>query len=132
MPEVVEKKSSFKKTVRDEVKSERLGDLLRKDGQITKFQLDEALAAQKKSGGRLGQTLISLGFIDEETIINFLSRQPNFPIAHKSEMQVSEDVVKFVPYKPSKEHFVFPINITNGKLGWGERKLIIVSSSINP
>src|SRR3990167_5413969 len=75
MPEVVEKKSSFKKTVRDEVKSERLGDLLRKDGQITKFQLDEALAAQKKSGGRLGQTLISLGFIDEETIINFLSRQ---------------------------------------------------------
>src|SRR3990167_5580228 len=99
MPEVVEKKSSFKKTVRDEVKSEKLGDLLRKDGQITKFQLDEALAVQKKSGGRLGQIIVTLGFIDEETIINFLSRQLNFPVSHISEMQVSEDVVKLVPYE---------------------------------
>lgn len=116
MPEVVEKKSSFKKTVRDEVKSEKLGDLLRKDGQITKFQLDEALAVQKKSGGRLGQIIVSLGFIDEETIINFLSRQLNFPIAHISEMQVNEDIVKLIPYETAKEHFVFPVNVTDGTL----------------
>ena len=116
MPEVVEKKSSFKKTVRDEVKSEKLGDLLRKDGQITKFQLDEALAVQKKSGGRLGQIIVTLGFIDEETIINFLSRQLNFPVSHISEMQVSEDVVKLVPYETAKEHFIFPLNVTDGTL----------------
>src|SRR3972149_5597125 len=116
MPEVVEKKSSFKKTVRDEVKSEKLGDLLRKDGQITKFQLDEALAFQKKSGGRLGQIIVTLGFIDEETIINFLSRQLNFPVSHISEMQVSEDVVKLVPYETAKEHFIFPLNVTYGTL----------------
>lgn len=116
MPEVIEKKSSFKKTVRDEVKSERLGDLLRKDGQITKFQLDEALAVQKKSGGRLGQILISLGFIDEETIINFLGRQLNFPTTNISEMQVSEDVIKLIPYELAKEHFVFPLNVSDGTL----------------
>src|SRR3989338_148639 len=116
MPDVVEKKSSFKKTVRDEVKSERLGDLLRKDGQITKFQLDEALAVQKKSGGRLGQIIVALGFIDEETIVNFLARQLNFPVSHISEMQVSEDVVKLIPYETAKEHFVFPINVTDGTL----------------
>lgn len=116
MPEVIEKKSSFKKTVRDEVKSERLGDLLRKDGQITKFQLDEALASQKKSGGRLGQVLVSLGFIDEETIINFLARQLNFPIADMSEKQVKEEAVKLVPYELAKEHFVFPLNVTDSTL----------------
>jgi type IV pilus assembly protein PilB len=116
MPEVIEKKSSFKKTVRDEVKSERLGDLLRKDGQITKFQLDEALVVQKKSGGRLGQILISLGFIDEETIINFLGRQLNFPTTNISEMQVSEDVIKLFPYALAKEHFVFPLNVSDGTL----------------
>ena len=109
MPEVVEKKSSFKKTVRDEVKSERLGDMLRRDGHITKFQLDEALTTQKKTGGRLGQVLIALGFIDEETIVNFLSRQLNFPIAHISDMQIKEDVVKVVPYELAKEHFIFPL-----------------------
>jgi type IV pilus assembly protein PilB len=116
MPEVVEKKSSFKKTVRDEVKSEKLGDLLRKDGQITKFQLDEALAIQKKSGGRLGQVLVALGFIDEDTIINFVARQLNFSIANISEMQVTEDVVKLVPYETAKEHFLFPLSITNGTI----------------
>src|SRR3989338_10108035 len=116
MPEVAEKKSSFKKTVRGEVKSERLGDLLRKYGQITKFQLDEALAVQKKIGGRLGQIIVALGFIDEETIVNFLARQLNFPVSHISEMQVSEDVVKLIPYETAKEHFVFPINVTDGTL----------------
>ncbi|MBI3599033.1 MAG: type IV-A pilus assembly ATPase PilB [Nitrospinae bacterium] len=116
MAEVVEKKSSFKKTVRDEVKSEKLGDLLRKDGQITKFQLDEVLAVQKKSGGRLGQILVALGFVDEDTIINFLARQQNFPIAHISEMQISEDAVKLVPYETAKEHFLFPLSITDGTI----------------
>ncbi|MEK7847149.1 MAG: ATPase, T2SS/T4P/T4SS family, partial [Nitrospinota bacterium] len=116
MPEVVEKKSSFKKTVRDEVKSERLGDMLRRDGHITKFQLDEALTTQKKTGGRLGQVLIALGFIDEETIVNFLSRQLNFTIAHISDMQINEDVIKVVPYELAKEHFVFPLNLTDSTL----------------
>lgn len=116
MAEVTGKKSSFKKTIRDEVKSEKLGDLLRKDGQITKFQLDEALAVQKKSGGRLGQVLVALGFIDEDTIINFVARQLNFPTATISEMQISEDAVKLIPYETAKEHFLFPLSVTDGTI----------------
>ena len=49
MPEVVEKKSSFKKTVRDEVKSERLGDLLKKMGRLQSFSLTRHLPLRKKA-----------------------------------------------------------------------------------
>lgn len=44
----------------------RLGDLLVDAGMIyTEEQLDKALGVQKKTGERLGRTLINLGYISE-------------------------------------------------------------------
>ena len=48
--------------------SARLGEILIKEKLVTKEQLDQALAHQKKSGGRLGGALVKLGFISDEEI----------------------------------------------------------------
>jgi MSHA biogenesis protein MshE len=45
-------------------KSSRLGDILLSKKEITRVQLDKALAEQAESGKRLGETLIGLGYIN--------------------------------------------------------------------
>lgn len=63
----------------------RLGDMLVKDGIISDDQLMAALAEQKRSGRKLGHTLIHLGFLEEEILLEFLSRQfqiPNIDLRH--------------------------------------------------
>lgn len=44
----------------------RLGDLLVEEGIVSEAQLEQALNAQKNTGRRLGDTLISLGFLIAE------------------------------------------------------------------
>ena len=44
----------------------RIGDLLVEQKIISQSQLQEALAAQKKSGRKLGRVLIENGYVDED------------------------------------------------------------------
>jgi type IV pilus assembly protein PilB len=52
-----------------------VGDLLINMGLITPEQLDEGLTHQKKIGGRLGDILVSKGFIAETALVDALSIQ---------------------------------------------------------
>ena len=52
-----------------------LGDALLKTGAITQAQLDQALAQQRTSGALLGEILLSLNFITEETLARALARE---------------------------------------------------------
>ena len=45
--------------------SERIGDLLVREGLISKDQLEKALQEQRQSGTRVGYNLVKLGFIQE-------------------------------------------------------------------
>ena len=57
----------------------KLGQLLIEGSLITVEQLNNALEEQAKNGGRLGTTLINMGVINEEQLINFLSKQYDAP-----------------------------------------------------
>ena len=48
--------------------SKRLGDLLIREGLITKEQLQQALSEQRSTGMRLGYTLVKSGFVEETEI----------------------------------------------------------------
>ena len=114
---VAEKKSSFKKSIsKSAVKYEKLGEMLRKEGQITKGQLDEAIAMRKKIDAKLGNVLIQLGYIDEETLLTFLSRQLNYPIVNISELMINPDTTKVLTYEQAKQYLVFPIRVANDVL----------------
>ena len=45
--------------------TERLGDLLVREGLITREQLHKALVEQRESGMRLGYVLVKLGLVQE-------------------------------------------------------------------
>ncbi len=72
----------------------RLGDLLVESGLITEEQLDIALKEQKKLGRKLGNTLIELGMIDEDSILNLLSSQLGIPLIDLTNYNFNEEVVR--------------------------------------
>lgn len=60
----------------------KIGELLVRDGLITKNQLDEALAKQKETGERIGKILVALGVIDEKKFLNFFAHQLQVPLVN--------------------------------------------------
>jgi MSHA biogenesis protein MshE len=46
----------------------KIGELLIEKGIITQAQLDQALAEQSKTGDRLGDLIVALGFASKEQV----------------------------------------------------------------
>ena len=55
--------------------SGRLGELLLREKLITPLQLQQAIEEQKGGGGRLGYQLTKMGFIEENELTAFISKQ---------------------------------------------------------
>jgi FlaA1/EpsC-like NDP-sugar epimerase len=66
----------------------KLGQRLLKANLVTEDQIKEALALQKKEGGRLGAKLIKLGHITEEKFIAFLNRQ--YGVSHMKPISLAD------------------------------------------
>jgi len=81
----------------DPRKKIRIGDLLVQNKIISHEQLMSALADQKKSGRKLGRTLIDLNFISETDLLNFLSRQLQIPFIDIAHYQKDDKVVNELP-----------------------------------
>src|ERR1035437_10817089 len=64
--------------------SQRLGDLLVKEKVITSEQLEQASKLQKETHCRLASALVKLGFLSDEDVTNFLSRQYGVPAINLS------------------------------------------------
>ncbi len=88
----------------------RLGDRLIQAGLITKTQLDQALEEQKRTGGLIGSNLIRLGYITEEDLLHFLSKQFGFPAVDLSKVEVTADLLKLVPSEVVQKHTVLPVS----------------------
>jgi MSHA biogenesis protein MshE len=82
----------------------RLGDLLVQQGIISEEQLMQALAAQKKSGRKLGYMLIELGFVTENQQLEFLSQHLNVPLVDISQYNVSLSAVNMLPEVQARRH----------------------------
>jgi len=88
---------------------DRLGDLLIKEGLITKEQLDKALQEQKASGTRVGYNLVKLGFVQETEITKMLARQFRMPAVDLSRFEVDPKIVKMIPADIALKHLVLPL-----------------------
>jgi type IV pilus assembly protein PilB len=89
--------------------SERIGDLLVKEGMITKEQLEKALQEQKTSGTRVGYNLVKLGFIPELELTKVLARQYKMPAVDLSKFEVDPRIVKLIPADLAVKHLVLPL-----------------------
>ena len=56
-------------------RTSRLGEMLVKEQVITPIQLKNALDSQRATGSRLGHELTRLGYIEDNELTSFLSKQ---------------------------------------------------------
>jgi type IV pilus assembly protein PilB len=96
--------------------SQRLGDLLVKEKVITPEQLEQALKAQKEQGTRLGSALVKLGFLSDEDVTNFLSRQYGVPAINLSFFEIDASVVKLIPQETAKRYQILPLSRVGASL----------------
>jgi hypothetical protein len=59
----------------------RLGEMLIRDGRMTEEQLTQALATQRKVGGRLGTIMVEMGLVDLDALTVYLGLELGIPIA---------------------------------------------------
>ena len=115
---VSSQKTSLKATIRDQsgAGKTKIGELLSKEGYITSAQLKNALNYQKTNSLRLGSILIKLGYIDEETIVNVLSRIYNYPALIISKNPPVPEALKILSYETAKKYMAFPLKLEGKNL----------------
>ncbi len=96
--------------------SQRLGDLLVKEKVITPEQLEQATKLQKESHTRLASALVKLGFLSDEDVTNFLSRQYGVPAINLSYFEIDPAVVKLIPFETAKRYQILPLSRVGASL----------------
>ena len=96
--------------------SQRLGDLLVKEKIITPEQLEQATKTQKEQSCRLGSALVKLGFLTDEDVTNFLSRQYGVPAINLSYFEIDPAVVKLIPFETAKRYQILPLSRVGASL----------------
>ncbi len=87
----------------------KLGQLLLNSQLITEEQLKEAIARQRMDGGRLGTNLIKLGFITEDKLVSFLSKQWGVPAVNLSDYKIDASVLRLIPYEIARKYSIIPV-----------------------
>jgi len=84
----------------------RIGDLLVEKNIISDTQLQDALREQKISGRKLGATLVELGYVEENALLNLLSAQLEIPFVELKQFRFDKDLVQKLPETSARRYRV--------------------------
>src|SRR6059058_3266928 len=87
----------------------KLGELLLAAGVVDETRLKAALAEQKRWGGKLGRTLIDLGFVREDIMVKALSHQLKLPSVNLTRITPTKTAISLVPVQLCERYGVFPV-----------------------
>lgn len=79
-------------------------------GIITEFQLNSALSHQRHWGGRVGSSLVKLGYVAEDKLQGFLAKQLNLPRVALGKVKIEREVLDYVPVEKAREYNVIPVD----------------------
>ncbi len=88
----------------------RFGEFLIKAGKIEPAQLQEALALQQKDGGRLGTNLVKMGYLDEQELVEQLSKHFGVPSVDLDGVEVDETILKIIPGDIARKYTILPVS----------------------
>ena len=87
----------------------KIGELLVDVGAIDPFQLESALAHQRRWGGRLGRAVVHLGFLREDEVLSASASSSAFPTSRCGDKVIPRDVLSLVPEKVIRGRKVLPL-----------------------
>ncbi len=93
-----------------------LGERLLRAGLINDEQLRTALRRQTSAGGRLGEVLIQLGFVDEDSLLPFIEEQLRVPVVKLREGLIDPAVVRLIPRVKAEQIHALALFKVRGEL----------------
>ena len=98
------------------VKEGSIGEILFKSQIITEHELRAALEAQKVSGCRVGEALVSMGVVTQEDIDWALANQLNIPYVRLKREDIDAAAVGRVPGQLARRYSLCPIFLSGNEL----------------
>jgi len=89
--------------------TEQLGEVLIREGFLTREKRDQALAEQRSTGQRFGYVLARLGLVPEVEITKILARQHRMPAVDLSRFDVDPKILKLIPGDLATKQVVLPL-----------------------
>jgi type IV pilus assembly protein PilB len=89
--------------------TDRIGDLLVREGLIGPDQLTAALQDARQHNTRVGYSLVKLGFIQEAELTRALAKQYRVPAVDLDRVVVDPKIIKLVPAEQALKHLVLPL-----------------------
>jgi type IV pilus assembly protein PilB len=93
--------------------AKKIGELLLQEGLLTPEQLNEALEEQGRTGDRIGTTLIRLGMLTEDTLVEFIGKQFSVPQVNITKLTVPKDIINLIPLDVAQKYQAIPF----GRMG---------------
>ncbi|MBI4819026.1 MAG: PilT/PilU family type 4a pilus ATPase [Deltaproteobacteria bacterium] len=97
----------------------RIGDILLEQRLITEEQLREGLLNMEQRGGTLGEHLVELGHLNEDALLDAVSRQTGIPFVNLVSRKIPPEVLKLVDFEVVKAKRVLPIAGEDKKIAVG-------------
>lgn len=94
----------------------RIGDMLVDAGVITPEDLQRGLELQKKSGRKLGETLVEEGIVSDETLATLLAEQLGMEMVDIQSISIPEEVLNLVPQHMLRSKKMIPYAIDPGNM----------------
>ncbi len=93
-----------------------LGENLVRAGILTNGDLEAALQQHSNSQAQLGETLLEMGFVDEDTLLLFLGQQLGVPSVRLRSGLVDPSVVRLIPRSKAQAYSVLALFSVRGRL----------------
>lgn len=87
----------------------RIGDMLVAGGYLTEEKLKAGLAESRRTGKKLGETLVEMGFIRQSDLINVLENQLDVEYVDLQRMSLPKNLVSVIPRAIAKKYNVVPL-----------------------
>ncbi|MBA3656311.1 MAG: type II/IV secretion system protein [Gemmatimonadaceae bacterium] len=94
----------------------RLGDRLVENGLISSQQLEKALAKHAITGEKLGQTLVAMGFLQQDDLMKTLAADAGIPYVLLTDVEPEHSAIAIVPENIARRHTALPLRQENGRL----------------
>jgi hypothetical protein len=94
----------------------RLGDILTEGNLISQEQLELALAQQRESGGKLGEVLVGMGFLDARALADALAEVLGLEVLNLRRENVESDALALVPEAVARTQLAIPVRFEGNYL----------------
>ncbi len=89
---------------------ERLIEGLVKKNILSREKLEEALRLHKEKKERIGDTLVRLGYISKDNLLEVFSAELSLPVIHLARYKIQPDVLSLIPQKIAELYCLIPVS----------------------